>query len=122
MKRIYKVLLPLYREQEASREIAQEWIFDARGQKEMNITLFIKLLYRIAHGWATNIDVDEYVELLEKVYDRITAKIVTRGKTGEQELALPRIQVTISQEKEDEEGAVDWESCLSDEYQDNSQY
>ena len=78
------------------------------------------MLYRIAHGWATNIDLDEYVEVLEKVYDRITAKIVTRGKTGEQELALPRIQVTISQEKEDEEGAADWESCLSDEYQDNS--
>ena len=91
MKRIYKVLLPLYREEEASREIAQEWIFDARGQQEMNINLFIKLLFRIAHGWATNIDQDEYIEILNKIYERITAKKITRGKTGEQDIALPRI-------------------------------
>lgn len=31
MKRMYKVLLPLYREEEMSREVAQEWIHDARG-------------------------------------------------------------------------------------------
>lgn len=40
MKRIYKVLLPLYREEEMNREVAQEWIHDARGQKTMNITMF----------------------------------------------------------------------------------
>ena len=82
MKRIYKVLLPLYREEEVSKETAQEWIFDARGQKEMNITLFMKCLFRIAHSWAVHIDLDEYIELLEKVYNRITCKVVTRGKTG----------------------------------------
>ena len=83
MKRIYKVLLPLYREEEVTKEIGQEWIFDARGQSEMNITLFIKLLFRIAHGWGTHIDQDEYIEILEKIYERITAKKITRGKTGE---------------------------------------
>ncbi len=31
MKRVYKVLLPLYREEEMNREVAQEWIWDARG-------------------------------------------------------------------------------------------
>jgi hypothetical protein len=92
---MYKVLLPLYREQEASKEIAQEWIFDARGQKTMNIALFIKLMFRIAHAWAINIDQEEYIEILEKVYDRITAKRIIRGKTGKIEIALPRIQVNI---------------------------
>ena len=81
----------------------------------MNITLFIKLLFRIAHGWAINIDLEEYVEILDKVYDRITAKKVMRGKRGVVEIVRPRIQVNIFQEKEEEDGA-EWESCLSDEY------
>ena len=40
MKRIYKVLLPLYREEEMNREVAQEWINDARGQQSMNLIMF----------------------------------------------------------------------------------
>ena len=119
LKRIYKVLLPLYRDEEMNREVAQEWLNDARGQSTMNLIMFQKMLFRIAHGWATHIDMDEYVELLQTVYDRITVKHVIRGETGETELARPRIQVEIFQEKEEEDGA-EWISCLSDEYQDES--
>ena len=116
MKRVYKVLLPLYREEEMAREVAQEWIHDARGKETMNMTKFQKLLFRIAHSWATHIDLDEYVEILQKIYERITIKQVIRGETGEIETALPRIQVEIFQETEEEDGA-EWQSCLSDEYQ-----
>ena len=69
----------------------------------------------MAHGWATHIDMDEYVELLTKVYERITIKKIIRGDSGRVEIALPRIQVDIFQEKEEEDGA-EWQSCLSDEY------
>ena len=31
MKRIYKVLLPLYREAEMTTEIDEEWLVDSRG-------------------------------------------------------------------------------------------
>jgi len=91
MKRIYKVLLPLYREEEMNREVAQEWIHDARGQSTMNLIMFQKALFRVAHGWATHIDMDEYIEVLTKVYDRITIKKVIRGDTGQVDLVLPRI-------------------------------
>ena len=37
---MYKVLLPLYREKEICREVAQEWIYDSRGQEAMNLTMF----------------------------------------------------------------------------------
>jgi hypothetical protein len=40
MKRIMKVLLPLYRESEMSREISQEWVVDACGESEMGVLLF----------------------------------------------------------------------------------
>ena len=40
MKRIYMVLLPLYRPEEMNREVAQEWIHDARGQPTMNLVMF----------------------------------------------------------------------------------
>ena len=53
------------------------------------------MLFRIAHSWATHIDIDEYVELLNKVYARITMKKVIRGDSGKVEMALPRIQVEI---------------------------
>ena len=74
MKRIYKVLLPLYREEEMNREVAQEWINDARGQQSMNLIMFQKMLFRIAHSWATHIDIQEYIEVLNKIYDRIIIK------------------------------------------------
>ena len=40
MKRVYKVLLPLYRAAEMDKEIDQEWIMDTRGQAEMSLILF----------------------------------------------------------------------------------
>ena len=116
MKRVYKVLLPLYREEEMSREVAQEWKYDARGQSTMNLTMFQKTLFRIAHGWATHIDMDEYNELLNKVYDRITVKKIIRGNTGTTEIALPRIQIEIFQEKDvGDDDDEEWSECDEDE-------
>lgn len=40
MRRVLKVLLPLYREVEVAKEIAQEWTLDARGESEMTLLLF----------------------------------------------------------------------------------
>ena len=77
------------------------------------------MLFRIANCWGTHVDMDEYVEVLTKVYERITVRKVIRGDTGSVEIALPRIQVEIFQEKEEEDGA-EWVSCLSDEYQDDN--
>jgi len=57
----------------------------------MNLTMFQKMLFRIAHSWATHIDIEEYVEVLSKVYDRITMKKVIRGDSGNVEMALPRL-------------------------------
>ena len=71
VSRVYKVLLPLYRVKEMENEIEQEWVMDSRGQEELSFNLLTKVLFRIAHSWATNIDLDEYVELLSKIYDRI---------------------------------------------------
>ena len=65
------MLLPLYRVKEMENEIEQEWVMDSRGQEELSFNLLTKVLFRIAHSWATNIDLDEYVELLSKIYDRI---------------------------------------------------
>ena len=49
MKRIYKVLLPLYRDEEMTREVEQEWIMDSSNHGELSLNLFTKLLYRIAN-------------------------------------------------------------------------
>jgi len=86
MKRVYKVLLPLYREKEMSKEIEQEWHMDSGGLQELNYHQFGKLIFRIAHHWATHIDLGEYVELLEKVFSRITVRKVL--KTTDQNILI----------------------------------
>jgi len=93
MTRIYRVLAPLFREQEVLREVTQEWISDAAGCKEMTLGLFQKTLFRIAHSWGTHVDIDEYCSLLNKVFDRITHRRVVRGNTGFSEDVLPSLVV-----------------------------
>lgn len=53
--------------------------------------LFQKMLFKIAHLWATHVDIKEYIELLSMVYDRITTKKVIRGADSSCEVFLPRI-------------------------------
>jgi len=98
MKRIYKVLLPLYREKEVSAEIDKQWISDATGQCEMTLILFQKLVFRIAHSWTVHIDIEEYVEFLGKLYERIIVKKIIRGCDGSSVILIPEIFTEITQD------------------------
>jgi len=49
MKRIYKVLLPIYREKEMSNELDQEWLQDSAGQSELTLHLFTKVMFKLTH-------------------------------------------------------------------------
>ena len=60
------------------------------------------MLFRFAHQWAPSIETQEYVDLLTKIYDRITHRRLVRGATGEVEDALPSIQIEITQVSQDE--------------------
>lgn len=131
MKLIYKVLLPLYREDEMNVEIEQEWMQDSAGHDELTFHLFSKLLFRVAHAWATHIDINEYIELLEKIYYRITIRKVIKASNGESVIAHPTLQVIISPPEtegpdpfvssETEADAI-WEPCLSDEDEDRKDF
>lgn len=79
MRLIYKVLMPVFREDEMKQEIEQEWIQDSHGHQELTFHLFKKSLFRIAHAWAVHISVEEYVELLTKIYHRITIRKVIKA-------------------------------------------
>lgn len=103
MKRIYKVLLPLYREAEVTSETAKQWINEANGQDEMSLTLFQKSLFKIAHSWTIHIDIEEYVEFLTKLFDRIIAKKIISAD-GSTFILLPEIFTEITQ---DDGGAED---------------
>ena len=75
MKSIYKVLLPIFRENEVESELHHEWLLDSRGQTEISQVILGKILFRVAHWWSTNIDIDEYIDLLQRIYQRITFKL-----------------------------------------------
>jgi hypothetical protein len=113
LTRIYRVLAPLYRDAEMEAQVAQEWVYDSHNSNVMDQNLFMKFIFRIAHQWATSIDINEYIELLEKVYSRITHKVIVRS-SGATQVAYPHIQVTIDQEKQPQNedfGDADWEMC-----------
>jgi hypothetical protein len=96
MKRIYKVLLPIYREKEMAQEIEQEWLQDSVGHSELTLHLFTKVLFKIAHQWATHISVDEYCELLNKIYQRVTCRKVMRARDSSALVVMPTIQCEIN--------------------------
>jgi len=95
MKCVYKVLLPIYREQEMTSEIEQEWLMDCAGHSELTLHLFSKLLFRIAHQWSTHINIDEYCELMMKIFQRITIRKVIRAANSQVILAMPTITIEI---------------------------
>jgi hypothetical protein len=74
----------------------------------------------MAHTWAVHVDVKEYVELLQKIFLRITVKRVTRGSDGSSKVYLPTVAIEIWQRdlSEDEQP---WEEC-ADEVQDNDMF
>ena len=81
MKSIYKVLLPIFRENEVESELHHEWLLDSRGQTEISQVILGKILFRVAHWWSTNIDIDEYIDLLQRIYQRITFKLAYDNRT-----------------------------------------
>jgi hypothetical protein len=127
MKRIYKVLLPLYREAEMNSEIANEWLMDSRGLDDMSQIVLGKVLFRVAHWWSVNVDFDEYIDLMQRVYQRITYKRVYDSRNESVSEHFPVIQVTFpNEEKRINEtvvrgvgggavGDTDWMECASNE-------
>lgn len=80
------------------KEIEEEWIFDSRNQESLDFTLFTKLLYRIAHHWCVHIDLDEYNDLLERIYDRISLKRVV-SQDGNHRTVVPAILIEFTNEE-----------------------
>ena len=95
MKRVYKVLLPLYREKEMATEIEHEWRMDCSNAPALSLHLFTKVLFRICHQWAVHIDLDEYCELLNVIYSRITAREAVLAKDGSIMRCNPTVFVTV---------------------------
>lgn len=121
MRRVYKVLLPLYREAEVTTELKHQWKSDAAGLDTMGMSQFTKLIFKIVHAWAIHVDLEEYIEFLNKLYDRVIIKKIVRGGDGSVDILLPEIYTEITQEDpEAEEPENDWVSCVSAESQDNN--
>ena len=109
-----------------SSEIAQEWLMDCRGQAEITQNILGKILYRVAHWWSTNVDLEEYLDLLQRIYDRITFKKAYDTRTESVSDHFPLIQVSFpNDEKHISETVIrdagknaadtEWMECASNE-------
>jgi hypothetical protein len=74
---------------------------DSDGEEALNFDLFNKLLFRIAHSWATHVDLDEYLEILDKIYARITIRKVIKASDGSVVKCYPTINCEILPELQD---------------------
>ena len=74
---------------------------DSDGEEALNFDLFNKLLFRIAHSWATHVDLDEYLEILDKIYARITIRQVIKASDGSVVTCHPTIGCEILPELQD---------------------
>lgn len=74
---------------------------DRGGLNELSLHLFTKLLFRVAHQWATHIDLDEYCELLEKIYLRITIRKVIKANDGSVLFCHPTIHSEVIPDNSD---------------------
>jgi hypothetical protein len=117
-------------------EIKEEWLKDAGGKDTMDFKLFSKTLFRIAHGWAVNVDLEEYLNLLSTIYSRITWKsVITEGESNH---IIPQIKLVFEEEERKLRASSDlpdpnlgvgvedsndnyWDNCVSGE-SNNSDY
>ena len=129
MTRVYIVLLPHYRKKEMEAEIEDEFNFDRRHQPDLDYDMFGKLVYRIIHAWAVNVDIEEYISLMETLYSRITCKATI--KEGKRDFLIPKVVITFPEEEDkvaqredgaplrpptsEDDNANTWEICPSDE-------
>lgn len=97
---------------------------DARGQPEISQNILAKILFRVAHWWCTNIDLEEYVDMLQRIYARITYKKAYFCQTESVKEFFPKIQISFPlEEKRISETVVrggvnadtDWMECASNE-------
>lgn len=68
---------------------------DRMGQNELSLHLFTKLLFRVAHHWCVHVDLDEYIELLDKLFQRITIRKVIKASSGKVIHTYPTITVEV---------------------------
>jgi len=96
---------------------------DSKGQGGLSFYALTRLLFRVAHSWCTNVDLDEYVDFLFQLYARICSRFAC-DKGSDYEV-FPRINVQFPNDelKYKESGGDlaqggdnnEWLECRSDE-------
>ena len=79
-------------------EIEDEFNFDRKHQDGLDYDMFGKLVFRIIHAWAVNVDIEEYISLMETLYSRITCKAII--KDGKRDFLIPKIIITFPEEED----------------------
>ena len=69
--KIYKLILPLHNYEEIYLFIENEWNLFSMNKPTMNLNLFQKYLFRIAHIWCVHVNKREYESFLNYIYERL---------------------------------------------------
>ena len=122
MRRVYKVMIEVYDEAEATKTIAEDWLSDTKGADSLNREAFCNSLFELCDTWTAGISAYEYAAFLSKLFDLVTDRAThcpTPRALGAQcaPLRPPHApcapQVTVTEEVRDEAtGEVRSVNCL----------
>lgn len=79
---------------------------DSSNHGALNLHLFSRLLFRIANQWAVHIDLEEYIEILEKIFERITVRKALSLADSSVKVCYPTIMVDVIADEEEKEQFV----------------
>jgi hypothetical protein len=76
---------------------------DNANAGSLSLHLFSRLLFRIANQWAVHIDLEESVEILEKIFERITVRKALNMYKSTSKICYPTIYIDIIADEEEKE-------------------
>ena len=95
--KIYKLILPIYNYDEIATHLDNEWLLSSKGKFTMDEYKFSKYLFKLIHTWSTHTKKEEYLDLLNKIFNRITKWVkvfedgreVQRGENVQKKMTPP---------------------------------
>ncbi len=72
MRRVYRLLIEDYEEEDVESSIAEDWAKDARGEQVLTRVRFCDAVFEIADMWTSGVSSAEYTSFLRRLFERVT--------------------------------------------------
>ena len=82
LKRIYRVMIKHFDQDDCDRCIADDWKRDTKGKDVLTRKAFCDAFFELADTWTTGICGHEYAAFLRRLYEAVTIQVAQMGPDG----------------------------------------